>query len=178
MVHAKDVLDVLLRGQRDVLLKTLLREVRFVPESKRVAELLREMQRDKVHLAMVVDEYGATVGLVTLEDLLEELVGQIRDEHDRETPEIQALGDGRYRIQAALPIVELNEALELDLPHEQWNTVGGLVFGMAGRIPRQGEGVDVGEWHFTVEQIAGRRIISVLLEKRPEAAAEETAIEQ
>ena len=124
---------------------------------------------------MVVDEYGATAGLVTLEDLLEELVGHIRDEHDRETPEIEPLGDGRYRIHAALPIVELNEALGTDLPREQWNTVGGLMFGMAGRIPRQGEGVDVGEWHFTVEKIDGRRIITVLLEKRPEPATNEEA---
>lgn len=175
MVHAKDVLDLLLREQRDAPLKSLLREVRFVPESKRVAELLREMQRDKVHLSMVVDEYGATVGLVTLEDLLEELVGQIRDEHDRETPEIQPLGDGRYRIHAALPILELNDALALDLPHEQWNTVGGLVFGLAGRIPRQGEGVDVGATRITVEKIEGRRILTVLLSHQPDAAAEEAA---
>jgi putative hemolysin len=166
------VLDLLLREQRDAPLKSLLREVRFVPESKRVAELLREMQRDKVHLSMVVDEYGATVGLVTLEDLLEELVGQIRDEHDRETPEIQPLGDGRYRIHAALPIVELNDALGFDLPHEQWNTVGGLVFGLAGRIPRQGEGVDVGRTCITVEKIEGRRIITVVLSHQPETAEE------
>jgi CBS domain containing-hemolysin-like protein len=173
MVHAKDVLDVLLRGRRDTPLKTLLREVRFVPESKRVAELLREMQRDKVHLAMVIDEYGATVGLVTLEDLIEELVGQIRDEHDRETQEIQALGDGRYRINAALPIIELNDALGLDLPHEQWNTVGGLVFGLAGRIPRQGEGIDVGDCRFTVEKIEGRRILTVVMSCQPPQAAAE-----
>ena len=167
MVHAKDALDLLLRGQRAAPLKSLLREVRFVPESKRVAELLREMQRDKVHLAMVIDEYGATVGLVTLEDLLEELVGQIRDEHDRDAPEIQPLGDGRFRINAALPIVELNDALSLDLPHEQWNTVGGLVFGLAGRIPSQGEGIDVGDCRFTVEKIEGRRILTVVMNCQP-----------
>jgi CBS domain containing-hemolysin-like protein len=173
MVHAKDALDLLLRGQRAAPLKSLLREVRFVPESKRVAELLREMQRDKVHLAMVIDEYGATVGLVTLEDLLEELVGQIRDEHDRDAPEIQPLGDGRFRINAALPIVELNDALSLDLPHEQWNTVGGLVFGVAGRIPSQGEGIDVGDCRFTVEKIEGRRILTVVMNCQPPRAAAE-----
>lgn len=179
MVHAKDVLDVLLRGQRDTALKTLSREVRFVPESKRVAELLREMQRDKVHLSMVIDEYGATVGLVTLEDLLEELVGQIRDEHDRETPEIQPLGEGRYRINAALPIVELNDALSLDLPHEQWNTVGGLVFGLAGRIPSLGEGIDVGDCCFTVEKFEGRRILTVVMNcPPPPPAAEAVAPEE
>lgn len=175
MVHAKDALDLLLRGQRDAPLKSLLREVRFVPESKHVAELLREMQRDKVHLAMVIDEYGATVGLVTLEDLLEELVGQIRDEHDRDAPEIQPLGDGRHRINAALPIVELNDALSLDLPHEQWNTVGGLIFGLAGHIPRQGEGVDVGDCRFTVEKIEGRRILTVVMSCQPPQTAAEGA---
>ncbi len=178
MVHAKDVLELFHRGLRQAPLAELLRPVKFVPESKRVAELLREMQRDKVHLAMVSDEYGLISGLVTLEDLIEELVGQIRDEHDRETPELLPLGDGRYRVNAALPIVELNDALELDLPHEQWNTVGGLLFGLAGRIPREGEGVEIGDLRFTVEKVDGRRILTVLMVKQPpqvQAPAEDAA---
>jgi CBS domain containing-hemolysin-like protein len=172
IVHAKDVLDLLLRGRREVPLGELMRPVLHVPESKQVAGLLREMQREKVHLAMVSDEYGAISGLVTLEDLLEELVGQIRDEHDRETPGLMPLGEGRYRVNAALPIVELNDTLDLDLPREQWNTVGGLVFDLAGRIPRQGEGVDLGDFRFTVERIDGRRILTVLMERRPPATVE------
>jgi CBS domain containing-hemolysin-like protein len=172
IAHAKDVLELLLRGRREVPLAELLRPVLHVPESKQVAGLLREMQREKVHLAMVSDEYGAISGLVTLEDLLEELVGQIRDEHDRETPDLVPLGDGRYRVNAALPIVELNDTLDLELPHEQWNTVGGLVFGLAGRIPRQGEGVELDDFRFTVEKIEGRRILTVLIDRRaPEPAA-------
>jgi CBS domain containing-hemolysin-like protein len=178
MVHAKDVLDLMRRGHRKEPLADLLRPVKFIPESKRVAELLREMQRDKVHMAIVSDEYGLITGLVTLEDLLEELVGQIRDEHDREAPELLPLGDGLYRVNAALPIIELNDALDVDLPHEQWNTVGGLVFGLAGHIPREGEGVDVGELRFTVEKIEGRRILTVLMARQPaspEAEAGEAA---
>jgi CBS domain containing-hemolysin-like protein len=172
IAHAKDVLELLLRGRREVPLAELLRPVLHVPESKQVAGLLREMQREKVHLAMVSDEYGAISGLVTLEDLLEELVGQIRDEHDRETPDLVPLGDGRYRVNAALPIVELNDTLDLELPHEQWNTVGGLVFGLAGRIPHQGEGVELDDFRFTVEKIEGRRILTVLIDRRaPEPAA-------
>jgi CBS domain containing-hemolysin-like protein len=167
MVHAKDVLELLYRGRRETPLTELLRPVRFVPESKRVAALLREMQRDKIHLVMVSNEYGLISGLATLEDLLEELVGQIRDEHDREVAELQPLGGGRYRINAILPIIELNDALDLDIPHEEYNTVGGLVFALAGRIPRAGEGVALGECHFTVEKIDGRRILTVLMERRP-----------
>ncbi len=171
MVHAKDILDLLRRGARRASLADILRPVIFVPESKRVSELLREMQRDKVHLAMVSDEYGVITGLVTLEDLLEELVGQIRDEHDREVPELQSLGDGRYRLNASLPIIELNAALDLDLPHENWNTVGGLLYGLAGNIPRAGEGVEVDGLRFTVETVQGRRILSVLLTPSQTSAA-------
>lgn len=172
MVHAKDILDLLRRGARRASLADILRPVIFVPESKRVSELLREMQRDKVHLAMVSDEYGVITGLVTLEDLLEELVGQIRDEHDRDVPELQSLGDGRYRLNASLPIIELNAALDLDLPHENWNTVGGLMYGLAGSIPGAGEGVEIDGLQFTVETVLGRRILSVLLTRsQPSSAA-------
>jgi CBS domain containing-hemolysin-like protein len=172
IVHVKDVLDLIRRGVRAASLAEILRPVAFVPESKRLSELLREMQRDKIHLAMVSDEYGLISGLVTLEDLLEELVGQIRDEHDRESPEVQPLGDGRYRLNAALPIVELNTTLDLDLPHDQWNTVGGLLFGLAGRIPQAGEGVEIDGLSFTVEKIQGRRILTVLMSQSAPATPE------
>ncbi len=165
IVHAKDVLDLFRRDARQSPLTDIMRPVVFVPESKRVSELLREMQRDKVHLAMVSDEYGSTSGLLTFEDLLEELVGQIHDEHDHETPDVQALGDGSYRLTAALPIVELNAALDLDLPHEQWNTVGGLLFGLIGGIPLAGEAVEIDGLSFTVEKIQGRRILTVLMNR-------------
>jgi len=172
IVHAKDVLEVLHLDRPQTLLANLLRPVRFVPESKRLADLLREMQAEKFHMAMVTDEFGLVAGLVTLEDLLEELVGQIRDEHDDEPSDIVALGNGRHRVNAALPIAELNEAIGGELPHENWNTVGGLVYGLAGNIPAEGEGVELGPYRFTVEKLQGRRIMTVLVERVAELAPE------
>jgi CBS domain containing-hemolysin-like protein len=171
IIHGKDVLDVLRREHEGTALQDLLRPVRFVPESKRLAELLREMQAEKFHLAMVSDEYGLVSGVVTLEDLLEEIVGSIRDEHDEEPAEVVALGDGRYRVNAALSINDLNEALAATLPRDRWNTVGGLVFGLAGKIPAAGEGVELDPYRFTVEKLDGRRIVTVLVEPLPPAAA-------
>ncbi|MGD9762573.1 MAG: hemolysin family protein [Candidatus Binatia bacterium] len=171
-VHAKDILRALHEGNCATGLTELLRPVRFMPESKRLIDLLREMQAERFHMALVSDEYGSVAGLVTLEDLLEELVGQITDEYDREAPEVIPLGDGRYRVNAALSIVELNEMLEADLPRHQWNTVGGLVFGVAGRIPAEGESVRMDGFTFTVERVQGRRILSVVVSSERMAAAE------
>jgi CBS domain containing-hemolysin-like protein len=168
IVHAKDILNMLHLGQPETPLTQLLRPVTFVPESKRLADLLREMQADNFHMAMISDEYGLVAGVVTMEDLLEELVGQIRDEHDEEPADLVALGERRYRVNAALPIAELNAVIGADLPHEDWNTVGGLVFGLAGKIPAEGEGVELGPYRLTVEKLQGRRIIAVLLEQLPE----------
>ncbi len=177
MVHAKDVLQALHRGQNDLPLTELLRPVQFVPEVKRAAELLNEMQRDRFHLAMVTDEYGLVSGLITLEDLLEELVGQIGDEHDREAPDIVQLSDTRYRVNAALPIVELNSSLGVDLPHEHWNTVGGLMFGLLGKIPAAGAAVEIDGLQFTAEVVRGRRIVTVIARRlaRDVEAAEQAA---
>lgn len=163
IVHAKDILNLLLRNRHEVALAEILRPVHFVPESKPLTELLHEMQEEKCHLAIVCDEYGSVSGLVTLEDLLEELVGQIRDEHDREVPDVTPLGDGHYRVNAALPIVELNEMLDVHLPRERWNTVGGLLFGLAGAIPPEGASFTVDGFQFTVAKVQGRRILSVLV---------------
>jgi CBS domain containing-hemolysin-like protein len=172
IVHAKDVLQHLRANRRQVAVRELIRPVRFVPDSKRLSELLHEMQAEKFHLAIASDEYGSVAGLVTLEDLLEVLVGQIRDEHDSEAPDIVPLGEGRFRLNAALPINELNSAIEVDLPHENWNTVGGLMFGLLGSIPEAGAVVELGGFRFTAEKVQGRRIVSVLLERVPEAEAE------
>lgn len=163
VIHAKDVLALLVRGQGSEAAQRVARPVQFVPESKPLSELLTEMRQGRFHLAMVSDEYGSVVGLVTLEDVIEELVGQIADEFDREPPEIERLPDGTLRVQAAVPIVDLNEVLGASLPHASWNTVGGLVFGLAGKIPEPGTSVELEGFRFTVERVQGRRIVSVLV---------------
>jgi CBS domain containing-hemolysin-like protein len=124
------------------------------------------MQREKFHLAIVVDEYGSTAGLLTLENLLEQLVGDIADEHEHEAErEVESLGDGRWRVDAALPIVDLEELIGAALPHESWNTVGGLMFGLLGTIPTEGEQVELENLRFTAEKVQGRRVTTVLVVK-------------
>jgi putative hemolysin len=169
VVYAKDVLRELRGGQGQRSLEDLARKAAFVPESRKVSDLLRDMQRQKFHMALVVDEYGSLVGLVTLEDLLEEIVGEIFDEYDREDPNVEPAGDGRYRVNARLPVDELNELLEVDLPQEDWDSVGGLMMGILGRVPAQGERVEVKGLRFTAEQVKGRRIARVLVERIPES---------
>lgn len=172
IVHVKDVLEMFYRGKDATPLGELLRPVRFVPESKRLVDLLREMQAEKFHMAMVTDEYGLVAGAVTLEDLLEEIVGQIRDEHDDEPVDILPVGERCWRVNAAVSISELNDALQADLPHDEWNTVGGLVYGVAGKMPAEGENVLYDGYRFTVEKLQGRRILNVLVEALPGPEAE------
>jgi CBS domain containing-hemolysin-like protein len=167
IVYAKDVLRELhALGDRARPLAELIRKPRFVPESKKVSDLLRDMQREKFHVAVVVDEYGGFAGLVTLEDLLEEIVGEIVDEYDREEPQVEPAGDGRFRVNARLPVDELNELLDTELPDEEWDTVGGLMMGILGRLPAQGEKVEFQDLRFTAERVQGRRISKVLIERR------------
>jgi CBS domain containing-hemolysin-like protein len=163
LVFAKDVLSALHRGKRDVPVTEILRPARFVPESKRVAELLREMQRDRFHMALVADEYGSLSGLVTLEDILEELVGEMADEYDRSEPQMQPAGEGRYRVSGRLSIDDLNALLDTHVPHEKWDTVGGLILGVLGTIPHEGEEARANGLRFQVEKLHGRRIASVVI---------------
>jgi CBS domain containing-hemolysin-like protein len=165
IVYAKDVLRESRSGRDGRAVDDLLRPAHFVPESKKVADLLKDMQREKFHVAVVVDEYGSVAGLVTLEDLLEEIVGEITDEYDREEPQVEPAGDGRYRVNARLPVDELNEILEVELPDEEWDTVGGLMMAVLGHLPHQGERVDFEGLRFTAERVQGRRIAKVLVER-------------
>jgi putative hemolysin len=134
------------------------REARFVPETKRVASLMREMQDHTYHLAIVVDEYGGTAGLVTLEDLIEELVGEIVDEFDTEEPQIKRLAGGDVSVSARLPVDELEELLGTELPSGGWDTVGGLVFDLLGHVPQQGESVVFDGLRLVAERVQGNRI--------------------
>ena len=165
IVYAKDVLRETRSGRNGRTLEQLARPAHFVPESKKVSDLLKDMQREKFHVAVVVDEYGSVAGLVTLEDLLEEIVGEIADEYDREEPQVEPAGDGRFRVNARLPVDELNEILEVELPDEEWDTVGGLMMAVLGHLPQQGERVDFEGLRFTADRVQGRRIAKVLIER-------------
>jgi len=170
IVFAKDVLKALHQGKLDMPLSDIVRPAHFVPESKKVADLLREMQQQKFHIALVTDEYGSVSGLVTLEDLLEELVGEITDEYDREEPGVVDLGNGVFRVDGRVGIDEVNELLDVDLPDEEWDTVGGLMLGLLGSIPEQGQEVTFQKLVFTAEKVNGRRIAKVLITRKPEEA--------
>ncbi len=163
IVFAKDVLKALHQGKHDMPLRDIVRQARFVPEQKKVADLLREMQRQKFHIALVTDEYGSVSGLVTLEDLLEELVGEITDEYDREEPEVVQVREGTFRVDGKVAIDEVNELLDVELPDEEWDTVGGLMLGLLGAIPDEGQQVAFRNLVFTAEHVQGRRIAKVLI---------------
>ena len=167
IVHAKDLLPALARGERALDLRAVMRLPLIVPENRRVDELLDEFRRSSVQLAVIQDEYGGTAGLVTIEDLLEELVGEIQDEYDQEDPMLLALEPGVWRIDARMAIDDLNEHLDLDLPHEDFDTVGGFVFGQVGRQLEEGESVHYEDMEFVVEKTDGRRVDKLRLILRP-----------
>jgi CBS domain containing-hemolysin-like protein len=179
VVYAKDLLRHLHAGKPEVPLDTIMREPYFVPETKKVSELLREMQQKRVHIAIVLDEYGSVVGLATIEDLLEELVGEIADEYDREEPQIEPVDEDTFRVNGRLSIDDVNELLDVDLPHEEWDTVAGLMYGLLGSVPTQGETVTYDHLTFVAEKVQGRRIAKVLIKRGPEPDREqaEAAVE-
>ncbi|MEY2848949.1 MAG: hypothetical protein RI885_1614 [Actinomycetota bacterium] len=154
------------READDVAVRALARPAVFVPESKKADAMLRQMQSESNHLAMVVDEYGGIAGLVTMEDLIEELVGDISDEYDREVAQVEALADGRYRVSARLPVDELGELFELDLDDDDVDSVGGLLTKALGRLPLPGSTVTVSGLVLTADRIEGRRrrLSTVLVE--------------
>lgn len=147
--------------------RELMRPMPFVPESKPVDDLLREMQRDQTHFAVVVDEYGGTAGLVTIEDILEEIVGEITDEYDRENPEVEDLGDGRMRVAATLHVDDLAELFDVALEEDEVDTVGGLIGKTIGRVPILGSTCEVAGLRLTAERMSGRRhrIATVVVER-------------
>jgi CBS domain containing-hemolysin-like protein len=166
LVYAKDLMRAERDGHGDRTVAELMRAAKFVPETKRIAELLPEMQAERVHMAIVIDEYGGTAGLVTLEDLLEELVGEILDEYDREEPMIERTPEGALRVQAGMPIDEVNELLgsaDSMLPEGDWDTIGGLMFHLLGHVPVEGEQVPTDSLVLKAERVARRRIGRVLI---------------
>jgi len=163
VVYAKDLLHRLAEEPQRRQWDDLVRRPTFVPETKRGDDLLRELQERMVHLALVVDEYGELVGLVTIEDILEEIVGEIVDEHDQEAPLVEPLGGGVLRVDARFGVGDLNDLLGTELPEEGWDTVGGLVVATLGRVPDEGERIELEGASITVELVQGRRVGKVLV---------------
>jgi putative hemolysin len=163
ILYAKDLLRYLRDGRTDVSLKKILRPAYFIPESKKVDDLLRELQQRKVHMAIVVDEYGGMAGVVTIEDLLEEIVGEIQDEYDAEEPTVEALSNNEYLFDARVNLDEVNELAGVQLASEGSDTLGGYIYGQLGKVPAVGDTVEVDDVRIEVLSVAGRRIKQVRL---------------
>jgi CBS domain containing-hemolysin-like protein len=159
IVYAKDLMRAERDGHTEEPIEQMLRPARLVPETKRVAELLREMQTEQFHIAIVIDEYGGTAGLVTLEDVIEELVGEIQDEFDVEEPLVEPAAGGGIRVHARMAVDEVNALLAGELPEDgDWDSVGGLVYHQIGHVPAEGESVVVEGYRLSAEKVQGRRI--------------------
>ena len=174
VLHVRDLFSALVdRGIAGVQIEQLLRPAHIVPETKDLAALLTEFRRTNQHLAVVVDEYGELEGIVTLEDLLEEIVGEIEDEFDLPDESIERLEDGRVRVHGTFPIDDFNEQFGVSLPIEDYHTLGGFVFGMLGRAPEPGDEVEHEGIRFTVLTVEGSRIERLEIELPPQEPGEE-----
>lgn len=158
LVYTKDLMRTERGGGGAKPVSELVRHAHFVPENKPVSRLMREMQAEKFHIALVADEYGAFVGMVTLEDCLEELVGEIIDEHDDEDAEVQRLSDGDYLVDGGMSVGDLNDLLGTEIPDDDWDTVGGFLFGTLEHVPEIGETIAHGGWCFAAAEVEGRRV--------------------
>jgi len=163
IIYSKDIMRSLRDDSSSAEVSTIMREPFYVPEAKKISQLLREMQAETFHMAIVIDEYGGTAGLVTLEDLIEEVVGEIVDEFDVEPPMIERLSNGNFRVNGRADLDDLEAMLLIDLPTGEWNTVGGLIFNSLGHVPSVGETIEINQHRFYVERVQGRRIARVLI---------------
>lgn len=168
LLYAKDLLRTQLDETPPESIRPFLRPAYFVPEAKKVDELLREMQERSIHMAIVVDEYGGMAGLVTLEDIVEEIVGEIRDEYDQgEEYLFQRVSEDEFILSGRIGIDDFNELLQTNLMTDLADTLGGYIYGTIGRVPTGGEYMRVEDWDLMVEQVSGRRIIKVRANRRP-----------
>ena len=174
VVYAKDMLAAVAEDQPGADWRALVRPAVYVPEAKSLDRQLRDFQRGPAHLAVVVDEFGGTAGIITLEDILEQVVGEIQDERDtEEAVPIQRVAEDHLRVQGGVPLAELESELEHHFGREDVSTVGGLVLAELGRVPRAGERLRIGEYELTVEQMARRRVRRVSVRHNPEVAVAE-----
>ncbi len=173
LLYAKDLLRCLRESRSEVVIRDLLRPAYFVPASKKVNQLLREMQLQRIHLAMAVDEYGGIAGLVTIEDIMEEIFGEIQDEYDvNEETLYQSFGEHAFILNARLDIGTLAHLLDIDLDEEDADTLGGLIYSRLGHVPAPGEVVDLDGWRLRVISLDGRRIHQVRADRIQEPPAE------
>jgi len=167
IVGVVTAMDLLRHGAHAPDLKSLMRPATYVPETKRIDDLLRELQKGRVQLAVVIDEYGGAVGIVTVEDIVEQVVGEIEDEHDRTGATVERLPDGSYRVAGRERIQDLNDTLDWELPTGDYETVAGLILAIVHRIPLVGEHFRVGRYTFTVLEADERRIMTVRITPPP-----------
>ncbi len=161
LIYVKDLFNRMPEAGEEFVLTRYLRKPYFVPESKVIGELLTEFKAKHLHIAIVVDEYGGVAGLVTLEDIIEEIFGEIQDEHDLEEAEFSELPDGRFRVSAAMMMEKLQDLFDTDFEQEDYDTVGGLIYDLVGSVPAEGQKI---KWHgfeFEVENVEGQRILYV-----------------
>ncbi len=171
VLYVKDLLSSLVRDE-DLDLSKIVRKPFFVPDSKRIDSLLREFKRRRVHIAVAIDEYGGVSGIVCMEDIIEEIVGNIQDEFDNEREDIVALGDGIWLCDARVNIEDLNEEIGSALPVEEFDTLGGFVFDLFGKIPSRYEKASWREWDFVIQEMDGHRITSVKIVRKPGESGE------
>ncbi len=174
IIYAKDLLPFLDKpGPATVELSKLARPAHFVPEQKKIDDLLREFQTEKIHMAIVVDEYGGTAGLVTLEDIIEEIVGEIQDEHDIEQPLYQKISNTEFIVDGSMDLEEINDQLGLSLPTEEGvETLAGFLFGLFGSVPAEKQTIDYNGYEFVITKVIRRRIKQVRIICKPLAGPE------
>jgi CBS domain containing-hemolysin-like protein len=170
-VHVKQLVRNGKVDASEIPVRELVRPVIFVPETKKIDELLQEFQQTKSHLAIVVDEYGGTSGMVTLEDVIEEIVGEIEDEYDTQETLVEPLPDGTWRVAAKIDIDDLNEEMNLNLPTENSDTLGGFIYELVGKVPSQGEAVEYQNLRFVIDRVHRQRIMRVRIQKAEQARA-------
>jgi CBS domain containing-hemolysin-like protein len=165
-VHVKDLLRAARENPDDFDVRTIIRDCLVVPENKPIEQILREFQKRKLQMAIVIDEWGSVEGLITIEDIIEELVGEIQDEFDEGEAEIEEIGDGVYAIDGRIPITEVNDYFDVDLPHEDFDTIGGYVLGVLGRPPEPGDTVEVDGVILQVKSVDGPRVSMLTLRRK------------
>jgi CBS domain containing-hemolysin-like protein len=172
MIHVKDLVRLQATGRGD--LREIRREIVFVPETKSIDQLLREFQLRKMHMAVVVDEYGGTAGIVTLEDVLEQIVGEIHDEFEEPQREVQPLADDRFLVDGKVMLADLKADYEIELPQNGSETVGGWMMDKVGAIPEAGATVETDDYRLEVKEVDGQRVRKVLIERTTPLVAETT----